>query len=175
MAVLRKRPSSGQRQEVQATQALEASHVQIIEDMMNKETASRPVLGNPDNPVSAVLLNWALALIWMGVIYYFSDVPNSFHVTEHYLGGMNYFARKWAHLGEYGVLMILTFRAVRSLTNAGWMSYATALGITFLYALLDEHHQSLVVGRSSSIGDVAVDTAGALLALALLLIRKSSD
>jgi VanZ family protein len=143
--------------------------------MINKETATRPHFSNPDTAPAVILLNWALCLMWMGVIYYFADVPDSYHVTGQYLGGMNYFIRKWAHLAEYGVLMILTFRAVRSLSNAGWMSYATALGITFFYALLDEHHQSMVVGRSSSLGDVAVDTAGALLALALLLIRKSSD
>lgn len=128
-----------------------------------------------DTPPGVVLLNWTICLAWMSVIYYFSDVPNSYHVTEHYLGGMNYYFRKWAHMVEYGILMILVYRAVRSLTPGSWVTYATALGITFFYALLDEHHQSMVVGRSSSIGDVAVDTAGALVALALMLIPQSSD
>lgn len=131
---------------------------------------------NRDQAPLGIILDWTLCLVWMGVIYYFSDVPNSFHVTERYLGVMNYFFRKWAHMGEYAVLMILAFRALRSLSgSSSWLTYATALGITFLYALFDEHHQSYVVGRSSSIGDVAVDTGGGLLALAILLIRKSSD
>ncbi len=131
---------------------------------------------NREKAPVAIILDWAVCLVWMCVIYYFSDVPNSFHVTEHYLGVMNYFCRKWAHMGEYGVLMVLTFRASRSLSGSSfWVTYAIALGITVMYALLDEHHQSYVVGRSSSIGDVAVDSAGALLALGVLLIRKSSD
>lgn len=131
---------------------------------------------NRDQEPLVIVMHWAICLAWMGVIYYFSDVPNSFHVTEHYLGVMNYFCRKWAHMGEYAVLMILTFRALRALSNSSsWVTYATALGVTVMYALLDEHHQSYVVGRSSSIGDVAVDSAGALLALGILLIRKSSD
>lgn len=144
--------------------------------LAEQTSSPAPVLrGDVDTPPGVVLLNWAICLAWMSVIYYFSDVPNSFHVTEHYLGGLNFYFRKWAHVAEYGVLMILVYRAVRSLSRASWLTYATAFCITFFYALLDEHHQSTVVGRSSSIGDVAVDTAGALLALALMLIPQSSD
>lgn len=137
------------------------------------------------------LINWVFCLAWMAVIYYMSDVPNSFHVTEHYLGGFNFFARKWAHMGEYFLLTVLVYRALRAQVAEGsglgecsglgcnvgtWSIYCLALGSAIFYALTDEYHQSHVAGRSSSVGDVAVDSAGAMLAIAVLMIKaRTSD
>jgi VanZ family protein len=113
-----------------------------------------------------VWLSWLPVLIWMAVIYYFSDVPNSNEVTKAYFGGFNYWIRKSAHIAEYAVLFGLTRFAARTTT-------VTAFVITVLYACTDEWHQSFVFGRSGTPTDVLVDAIGpALVILAMQMFRR---
>ena len=75
--------------------------------------------------------------------------------------------RKMAHILEFGIFSILIFRAWRS-GRLGWcLGWAIAtLLIAAAFAVLDEIHQAFVPGRGPSVRDVAIDTAGALLAQA---------
>ena len=50
---------------------------------------------------------------------------------------------------------------------------AVAAVMAILYACSDELHQIFVAGRAGQISDVLVDSAGALLALLLILIRSA--
>ena len=73
--------------------------------------------------------------------------------------------RKAAHVTEYAVLAALWFvtltRARRwSARNAAWAALLIAIG----WACIDELHQATEPSRTASIGDVAIDTAGALVA-----------
>jgi len=61
-------------------------------------------------------------------------------------------------------------------TTARPQPWAWALALTVLYAITDELHQGGVAGRDASAGDVGIDAAGALLALAavrLIRLRRS--
>jgi VanZ family protein len=75
--------------------------------------------------------------------------------------------RKLGHVLEYGVLAALWLRA---LDPAGARPRTTrwAVGLTAAYAVLDEARQALAPDRSPSVLDVALDTAGALVAVAAL-------
>ena len=88
--------------------------------------------------------------------------------TPAQLAALHALIRKAAHLVEYGVLAALWFRALtREGTRpapAGWV----ALGIAIGWAALDESLQSRTADRTGSPLDVALDTAGAAGALALV-------
>lgn len=140
--------------------------------------------------LSASLLRYGPALLWMGVIFAFSSDPFSRDQTERFLlpflgwlfpwaapetldllhGGL----RKIGHLTEYAVLALLWYRA-RAYRTAAWAPEAArlALLLAVAYAASDEVHQVLVASRSGSIVDVAIDSAGA--AAALLLLRGSAE
>ncbi len=119
-------------------------------------------------------------LLWMGVIAWFSGAlfgsdrtgswllpvlarlapgapPDLLHAVHAAL-------RKLGHLTEYGILAGLWLRAFAGSPRAG----ARALLLSVLYAALDESHQALVPNRSPSPLDVAIDAAGALLAVGCL-------
>jgi len=83
--------------------------------------------------------------------------------------------RRTAHVVEYAVLSLLVFRALlasrpNSLRGAAW----TALCLTSAFAAADETRQSLLETRMGSIGDVALDTAGATLGIVTLLCLRSA-
>jgi len=74
--------------------------------------------------------------------------------------------RKGAHLSEYAILAALWLRALARgraapPPAAAWIAFAISLA----WAILDEAHQSLVPTRTASATDVAIDGAGALLAV----------
>lgn len=73
------------------------------------------------------------------------------------------FIRKLAHLTEYFILYLLTFRLLRQ-----YYALPVALGFAWLicvgYAATDEYHQTFIYGRGGQVADVGVDSIGALLA-----------
>ncbi len=98
-----------------------------------------------------------LALLWMALIFWFSDQPKLFYLPDSLLDTL---FKKSAHAFAYGVLWFLWWQATGRRT---WL----ALTITVLYAISDEYHQTFVPGRHGQPFDVGVDTLGALLAIAL--------
>src|SRR5207249_4254209 len=84
----------------------------------------------------------------------------------HLLHTVHRLLRKGAHLTEYAILAALWYRAFTRERNlsaraASW----TAFAISLAWAALDEWHQSFLPSRTSSAMDVALDGAGAALAL----------
>jgi VanZ family protein len=78
---------------------------------------------------------------------------------------LHYFIRKSGHFVEYFVLSLLILRALRAgrrRSRLGWAFMAIALVAG--YAALDEFHQSFVPGRTASVADVLLDTAGGIAA-----------
>lgn len=73
--------------------------------------------------------------------------------------------RKAAHVTEYAVLASLIYRALRGVVDGFWLRAGAALVPAFLFAALDEFHQSFVPSRTSSLGDVGIDFFGTLLGL----------
>ena len=73
--------------------------------------------------------------------------------------------RKAAHITEFGMFGVAVFYGIRGECRGWRLEWAViALLIAASYAGLDEWHQSFVPMREARIGDVLIDSTGALLA-----------
>lgn len=88
--------------------------------------------------------------------------------TPAQLGALHALIRKLAHPVEYAVLAALWCRALgregQPARRAAWI----ALAVSGVWALVDEGRQATGTSRTASAIDVALDTAGAVVALTLL-------
>ena len=105
--------------------------------------------------VAARLTTWAPVVLWAGIIFALSSIPD----LGTGLGTWDVVLRKLAHVAEYAVLGALAFRAARSAPLAVLLASA--------YAVTDEVHQAFVAGRHGSPLDWLVDTSGALVGVVL--------
>lgn len=126
------------------------------------------------------------ALMWMGLIFYFSAQPAeestelshsvgkkigecfvpgfsewSAEEQERFSESVDFYVRKSAHASEYAVLAVL-FLGVLHFGGKNMRIYLFAFLLTCFYAATDEIHQLFVPGRSGQIGDVFLDSSGAL-------------
>jgi VanZ family protein len=122
------------------------------------------------------------SLIFIPLLRWLSRGQLSMDAMEY----IHFLIRKCAHLTEYALLAVLVWRA---LNRAGriratgmtapeiWRTLGLALLICIPYAASDEFHQSFIPSRTSSVRDVAIDTAGAMIALTIigLVHRRSGD
>ena len=119
--------------------------------------------------------------VWAAVIFTFStDTFSSEHtqgilvgilhtllpfLSQETLFALHNFIRKCAHVGEYFVLGVLLFRAVRTPRESWqWRWAFLAILIAAFYASSDEMHQIVVPSRGASIWDALLDTGGASVA-----------
>ena len=119
--------------------------------------------------------------VWAAVIFTFStDTFSSEHtqgivvgilhtllpfLSQETLFALHNFIRKCAHVGEYFVLGVLLFRAVRTPRESWqWRWAFLAILIAAFYASSDEMHQIFVPSRGASIWDALLDTGGASVA-----------
>ena len=123
-----------------------------------------------------LLFGWLPVVAWAGLIFALSAQPNLRFVAD---PGLDFVVRKLGHMGVFGILAVLAWRALswRALSwravswralagSTAWRRpWAWAFALTVLYAVSDELHQGFVAGRHPSAFDVAIDAAGALLAL----------
>jgi len=109
---------------------------------------------------------WPRALVplaLMALIFYLSAQPS--------VGPeLPAWTRIVAHFTEYAVLATLWLWALYP--ALGPWALAVAAGISILYAISDEYHQSFVEGRDSDPLDVAADTVGVAAALLLAKLGK---
>jgi len=128
-------------------------------------------------------------ILWMAVIFVASSdafsVPRTSRIlgpllrwifpgaSEEFLSGWIFLIRKAAHAWEYALLSVLCWRALRQpkwgdprpwAWNPAWKAWLLATA----YAATDEWHQSFVPSRGAAVGDVAIDSAGALLGILLI-------
>lgn len=108
---------------------------------------------DPTN-LQATLIRWLPPVIWAGVIFAFSSLPQV-KVSEFIL--WDFIVKKAAHLSEYAILYALIFRASKG-------KWAPAYFLLTLYALSDELHQKFVPGRTSTPLDIGFDLIGASIA-----------
>jgi VanZ family protein len=97
------------------------------------------------------------------------------HLSEEAVRSVVTGVRKAAHVTEYAVLAVLVWRLIRqvapdSARSWPWSKAALTWLIVVVYAASDEFHQHFVPSREASVCDVAIDSAGAALALLLLWI-----
>ena len=127
----------------------------------------------------------ALAIIWMGVIFYMSNQPasissihsgNTINIISKlpiignimdYLTSINigeFIVRKCAHMTEYAILTFLLYKTFIHKQNPLIKSFI----FTALYACSDEFHQLFISGRAGQIRDVCIDSTGALIMLLII-------
>lgn len=100
--------------------------------------------------LSRLLTVWLPVVLWAGLIFGFSSVPD----LGTGLGTWDLVLRKIAHFCEYAILGLLLVRAL------GREPLAAAAGIA--YAGTDELHQHFVRGRHAAWRDILIDSAGIL-------------
>ncbi|MFD2044976.1 VanZ family protein [Ornithinibacillus salinisoli] len=106
-------------------------------------------------------------LDWIVFTYHRSEVSVANLGVE---GFIEFFIRKGAHVTVFFVLFYLLFLAIRKTTNISkWTTIIVSLLLTIAYASIDEFHQGLTPNRTPYIGDVLLDSFGALLASLLLV------
>ena len=112
---------------------------------------------------------WLPVLIWAGLIFYLSSIPN-LAVGE---GTVDLLPRKPAHIVAYALLFGLIWRALQgSLAVTARTLYFSAAVFTLLYAVTDEIHQMLVPSREGKLYDLGFDLLGIFLGAVLLLRRR---
>ena len=110
---------------------------------------------------------WFPPLLLMGLIYLFSAQPS----LDSGLGWVDAAGRKLIHFGEYALLCFLWWRALASVMPPG-RALTLAAAICVAYAVSDEVHQTFIEGRHGSPVDVAIDTAGVAVSVALIRRRR---
>jgi VanZ family protein len=83
------------------------------------------------------------------------------------LARAHFLLRKAGHVTEYGILAVLLFRGWRSFSHDLWSRSIAALLIAIIFAASDEFHQSFFASRTASLGDLLIDSSGALLGVIL--------
>ena len=137
-----------------------------------------------------VVLLWAVTAAWAGTIsvlstgaysssvtgWFLSQIFLSFHIhlTPHAFARIHFLIRKLAHCTEYGVFGLLLYHSFEPRHPERWDTRGAfaALIIAGLFSLLDEYHQSFVPGRTASLVDCGIDTAGALLGMVFLYVAR---
>lgn len=128
--------------------------------------------GDHSQGMSDGVTSLVLSAVWPG--YSGMSLDEQMAVVE----SLSFPVRKAGHFSEYAVLGLLAFAALRQaqtlrpsqvLLNTRKIAPAAtgAVIVAFLYACFDEFHQLFVAGRSGQPFDVGVDTAGALVAVAI--------
>jgi VanZ family protein len=124
-------------------------------------------------------------IIWMAIIFSASTDLLSSDRTSRFIGPiLRWFnpdiseaairrvqlvARKGAHVTEYAILAALLWRAIRlDPRRWSWGEAGLAVGFAALYAVTDELHQHFVASRYGTVGDVVIDTAGAILGVTIV-------
>jgi len=140
----------------------------------------------PHSAMGGLLKYWTPPIIWMSTIFWFStDVFSGDNTgsllwkvvsfiypgaTRELFDSIHFYVRKAGHFTEYAILALLLFRAFRSGARERWrLRWAlSSLLVAFLYAALDEFHQTFTRRRTGSVYDSLIDTSGAATALVLL-------
>lgn len=112
------------------------------------------------------LLRWGPVVLWMGVIFCFSNLPSRPPTP-----GMEGFSidDKLQHTGAYMILAVFWWRAIGN--SKGIIRRALfAILLTAAYGAADEIHQSFVPGRQCALDDWLCDSIGAVIAATVLYL-----
>ena len=138
-----------------------------------------------------IILKGSALVLWCVVIFMFSannadesnkqsnavfvnPVYDSLDTTAQaeYKDTATFIIRKLAHFSEYALLGILAFINLAMVKKLGYRGLFAAV-FSCIYASSDEIHQLFVPGRAGQVGDVLIDTSGAVAGILLaILIRK---
>jgi VanZ family protein len=119
-----------------------------------------------------IFFNWFAVVLWLGVIYYFSNQPN---LKSEFKPLWDLVFRKIAHMAEYFVLAALFFRALREHGLSFIKTLIVVILLTILSSGLDEWHQTFITGRQGKFFDTLIDNIGALAFIFLKLIYRRHE
>lgn len=130
-------------------------------------------LGTPrDGMVRRALHPWyaIAALLWMGVIVTLSSIHRAPAATRQPLVEQGW---NLSHFFIYAILAALVGLALSGRAPGSGIRHAGVVTfiVVSLFAVTDEWHQSMVPGRSASLGDLAVDLAGLCVVLLIGVLR----
>lgn len=91
-----------------------------------------------------------------------------------FFGELDFLLKKGGHAIGYAMLGLAYFFALPPRLSTGYR-WLLALLMAVLFALSDEFHQSFVEGRTSTLRDVGIDTAGAAIALTVAALYSSNS
>ncbi len=134
---------------------------------------------------------WLPPLLWMGLIYFFSTSTFSEESTASFLlpvlralfpeasdvtlSKIHSFVRKMGHFTEFAILSLLWLRTLkRNWGGNPYPFFLISFILSFIYAILDEFHQSFVSVRTPSFIDISIDSSGAAISLLFLKLFKKS-
>ena len=101
---------------------------------------------------------WSFALLMMAVIFAFSSVPSDEMPSFSWADAA---VKKSGHVVVYSLLALAFWHGLGWKRERLWLAWL----FSFLYAILDEFHQSFVPGRNAWWVDVAIDSIAAAIAL----------
>jgi VanZ family protein len=110
---------------------------------------------------------WLPPFVLMAVIFLLSAQPD----LNSGLGVIDTIGRKLVHAGEYALLCVLWWRALRTVVRPR-AAAIVAVAVALAYAATDEVHQTFVHGRHGTPIDVLIDAAGAIVAAVFLRRRE---
>ena len=100
---------------------------------------------------------WTPPIAWAAMIVLLTSVPNPRVSTPRN-------SDKLAHFGAYGLLGLLTARALLAAPRRRSAWVGAAIGIS-AYGAIDEVHQRFIPGRFADVADWAADSVGGIAGL----------
>lgn len=92
---------------------------------------------------------------------------------EELIENSQFLIRKMAHFSVYTILGINVYGFINTYKNMiNRYRILTTIGIGAIYAMSDEFHQLFSSGRSASIRDVCIDTAGTLFGILIFILGE---
>lgn len=132
------------------------------------------------------IIKWTCLIIWMILIFMLSNQANSWSKTHKLISNafysvdgqsnliiidtLNVIIRKLGHITEYLILSLLFISLLKEYTNKNKMIIITCAIFSFLYACIDEFHQTFIIGRSGVFTDVLIDSIGIIISITIYSI-----
>jgi len=131
-------------------------------------------------------IKWMCLIVWMIVIFLFSNQPQSGQATHSIIEQVfpilkepqqidliNFIIRKTAHFSEYFILTLLIYSVLKEYKINNKKRFIYSIIFCILYACTDEFHQIFVTGRTASMRDCIIDTMGGVTYLIVHTIKKN--
>ena len=117
------------------------------------------------------ILRWLPAVTMMILIFIASGTPGEEVPT---FEGIDFIIKKGGHMIGYAMLAVACYLAAYGTNWNRARSTVLSLCLAVTYAASDEYHQSFIPGRSATVMDVGIDSAGAILGVTLVnfIIRR---
>lgn len=134
-------------------------------------------MGYEDQNVQPILHQWLegepLRALFERIEFMYAGSEISVSASG-YIGFIEFFIRKGAHFVSYFLLGLFWFLGLKNRVSQPWLTVLVALLLTIGYASFDELRQSFNPNRTALMEDVMLDTAGAIVGIAVAFFTRAS-